>query len=163
MQHNIIGGRCSTFSDGQVAIGCNILTLLTATTYDVLQEGVLRGHEAPPSSRHHYLDSVNFRNVDGSTGPNQKRATIVPFVIFKRKRNLKGERERVGGGRRRAGKRRKEVFFFQGKICDLREQHCRVSALHHLGGGQEFGLPGSKSRAAHYDVPTRRNENRRHS
>ena len=112
MQHNIIGGRCSTFSDGQVAIGCNILTLLTATTYDVLQEGVLRGHEAPPSSRHHYLDSVNFRNVDGSTGPNQKRATIVPFVIFKRKRNLKGERERVGGGRRRAGKRRKEVFFF---------------------------------------------------
>lgn len=41
------------------------LTLLTATTDDVLQEGVLRGHEAPPSSRHHYLDSVNFRNVDG--------------------------------------------------------------------------------------------------
>ena len=115
MQHNIIGGRCSTFSDGHVAIGCNILTLLTATTYDVLQEGVLRGHEAPPSSRHHYLDSVNFRNVDGSTGPNQKRATIVPFVIFKRKRNLKGERERVGGGRRRAGKRRKEVFFFSGQ------------------------------------------------
>ena len=39
------------------------LTLLTATADDVLQEGVLRGHEAPPSSRHHYFDWVYFRNV----------------------------------------------------------------------------------------------------
>lgn len=37
-----------------------ILTLLTAAANYVLQEGVLRGHEAPPTSRHRYLDGVNF-------------------------------------------------------------------------------------------------------
>ncbi|KAK4019839.1 hypothetical protein OUZ56_001844 [Daphnia magna] len=56
----------------------NVLTLLTATADDVLQEGVLRGHEAPPSSRHHYLDTVNFRNFGGYTGrPDQQNATMV--------------------------------------------------------------------------------------
>lgn len=56
----------------------DVLTLLTATADDVLQEGVLRGHEAPPSSRHHYLDTVNFRNFGGYTGrPDQQNATMV--------------------------------------------------------------------------------------
>ena len=34
------------------------LTLLTAATDDVLQEGVLRGHETPTTPRHHDFDCV---------------------------------------------------------------------------------------------------------
>ena len=63
----------------------NQLTLLTATSDDVLQEGVLRGHEAPPSSRHHYFDTVNFRNFGGYTEPLRSAKCHhrgVPFSLF---------------------------------------------------------------------------------
>lgn len=53
-----------------------LLTLLTATSDDVLQEGVLRGHKAPPSSRHYYFDTVNFRNVGGVSVDCQQQEAI---------------------------------------------------------------------------------------
>lgn len=69
----------------------DVLTLLTATADDVLQEGVLRGHEAPPSSRHHYLDTVNFRNFGGYTGrPDQQNATMVGVLTKGKIKNKNG-------------------------------------------------------------------------
>ncbi len=80
------------------------LTLLTATTDDVLQEGVLRGHEAPPSSRHHYLDSVNFRNVDGSTGTISKEPPSCSWYFIS-----------ILGGRKTTETQRKRRIKWKGK------------------------------------------------
>ncbi|KZS11798.1 Uncharacterized protein APZ42_023432 [Daphnia magna] len=81
----------------QLTNDSDVLTLLTATADDVLQEGVLRGHEAPPSSRHHYLDTVNFRNFGGYTGrPDQQNATMVGVLTkgkIKKKMGIAPEKE----------------------------------------------------------------------